>query len=256
MGTTTNIIVGDSKFMQSYTIDSINQVNIYPLITNNLSNNSYRNDVPVTKISTIGQVYGLTLCNGKLTNLGTNSTIQPYFEFDNSKSKYSTMFISSFYSTWTSGDGLNKIIFENPITGDSIVMDNLGTYANSLSLIGGYSSTGSYGDVLAVGFKELSSWKTVRIKFGHTGSYIHAWVGFKSLGTGDIFVWEDASRFLIQDNTDVCVTDGTGLTKLYTLPYEATMFNTNGMYSLDNINTNIISKINNNEYKIAMYKKN
>lgn len=203
-----NITAGDSRYMQPYTVDATNQTDIYPLIKalGNVAIQPYRADVPVTLLSSKGQVYATSACNGKITNLGTNTSVAPYYEFDNTNAKYSTIFVLSYATDWTANDGLNKITIENVDAGDSYVFDSMSGYAKSLALIGGAS--GTYGKVLAIGLPNMDKWKRIRVKCDHTGSFIHAFVGMQA--KKNIFPWEkNVEKFLVNHGGNLKKWNGT-----------------------------------------------
>lgn len=238
MSTTTNITAGNSKYMAIYNIGTVNQSMLYPLIKNDLSNKAYRADTPVTKLSSTGQVYTYTKCNGKLTNLGTNSSVQPYFQFDNSIAKYSTMFVISYYSDWSRGDGLDSINIENGDTGDVYTCSGLSTWSTNKSLLS-VNDTSDYGNVLAIGIPGMSNWKTVRIKFNHVGNWIHAFVGFKSTLSTKIFDWESYNH-LINKNGEYYSIDNSQYDQINKSYAKLAGSNLQGLLQNNNVNMNDI----------------
>lgn len=62
-------------------------------------------------------------------------------------------------------------------------------------------------------------------------------------------------KFLIQDGNNICNTDGNSLAAQGYLPYTKDQFNNYGMDDLSKINNNVIQRLNNQKYKIALYKK-
>lgn len=60
--------------------------------------------------------------------------------------------------------------------------------------------------------------------------------------------------FLIQDNNQCKSTDGSTLTSAENLPYNTTVFNQYGLSDLSKINNIVVSKLNDQKYKLSMLK--
>lgn len=222
---TNNYFYPNTTFAQIYAVDATNQVDLYSLITNTAG--ATRSNVPVTRLSSLGQVYTTGCCNTKLTHVGTNSqTVQPYWEFDNSIAKYSTMFVTSYNSSWSATDSLDSIQLENPSTGEIYNMSGLNVLTGMVA-----GNGGGYGNVIACGVPGLSTWNKVRIKFSNiNNNYIQAFVGFKSIDTGFLFPWEPSLRYLVEDGTNIKkFIPGTGWSVVGTTPITENMFKTDGM---------------------------
>lgn len=70
-----------------------------------------------------------------------------------------------------------------------------------------------------------------------------------------LYVWK-VIKYLIQDGTIVTRSiDGVSTNNVGTTPFDKSIFDNYGMYGLSNINSVVISKLINNKFKVAIYKK-
>lgn len=78
-----------------------------------------------------------------------------------------------------------------------------------------------------------------------------------NIGDGKVIitVLQLNNKFVIQDGNNIKIINNTDIITKDTLPYTSDKFNNYGMSDLSLINSDIINKLDNQKYKIALYKK-
>lgn len=188
-----------SKYMKIQYIDSNNISMCIPLLKN--TGEDYSKDVPVTRVQNTDHCYDSIICG--CTNLGNNISSEMIYNFDNSKAKFSTMFMVSFGVQWSSPDGIKMVTIKNLDTNEEYTFKRLDEFVSGVTMACSGSSSSaviSKGNVLAIGIPRMNTWKNIQIRFSGA-VYNHVWASFKKIDYHTVkYDWEQYDYFLLKDN--------------------------------------------------------
>lgn len=185
---------------------------------------------------------------------------------------YASLTASSTYDTYTVTNILDddsSTFWENNGNGGSIafqfskkyiitkILINLSTHCASMH---GFTIDGSNDNIsyTTIGSFSLQMQSTIDQLFilNNKNEYYYYRISLNTgsnwgeLGNVKLFI--DDIIFLIQDENNLCNTDGKILSTISIYPYAKEAFDNYGMHDLSMINKDIISLINNNKYNIAV----
>ena len=188
-----------SKYMKIQYIDSSNISMCVPLLKN--TGEDYSKDVPVTRVQNTDHYYNSIICG--CTYLGNNTSSEMIYNFDNSKAKFSTMFMVSYGNRWDYLDGIKIASIKNLDTNEEYTFNRLDEFVSSVTMASGGSNSSiviSQGNVLAIGIPKMNTWKNIQIRFSGA-TYNHVWASFKKIDNHTVkYDWERYDYFLLKDN--------------------------------------------------------